>query len=779
MRKRVISLLMAAVFLLTASVFSISVAAATEPIIILDDFEDYTGGMPASATYANNTHNLSAVQDDTYGTAMKHTKNSRLNFGFPDTTIKSGKVYLAFDIKFANSTADTFALTYYNSEGNPEDDGKGANGSLGSGSATALSLGSAQIFAMDNAWHSLEYLMDITTGNMTVYHNGETVGTVALNTLKENGFGFVRFQETGADFYLDNLRLIASDSDVLEMYAENTSAGKLSLDFTRSVKNMSELTAANVSIKNVLTGNTVTVNSVTPVGLSRLNVAYDTTGIVAGAEYAVTVNGVEFVADAAVATTAMFNTEGGDKVETVLDDPIDNFAGLGDENDWSVYKGHSSSAYHTNYASMAEKTTEGMKITLNEWTTNEYKQVFSINHQFDNIIKPEGVITVEMKIYNDNVFELYPILYGKDTNGETSTNVWTRLGGFNSTPGFIGYIDQDKASTWKDGTTNRPWLKSVSFDQWYTILTEFDFDNNVARFKIASASETLDAVDWIVSNGTAYPAPLRISNYNNVTKSTFGGFEGFAIVGVPWLDEDANGCNASYTVDYVKVTQTLPNPVISKIRFVDYQENEVLPSSNIDAEVDTVKVYFSTDVNSSTLANAVTLTGTNAPTVTFDSYDSTAKCATYKFSDYLMGSQTYTLTISDAITDADGNQITNAGEIEFNTNAGKLIIKSFGFDKADLAAANVNDVINISVDIINTRGDGKDAQLSYGVYNDRFMTDFNYLPVEMDDTKASYEESLPITVKDLNKLTIKGFLWDSFETIRPIIGECTLTNIAD
>lgn len=760
MKKRVISLLMAVVFILTASVCSMSVMAASEPLMIIDDFEDYAGGKPASALWEHNASKLTKGTDVTYGTYLYHNGNSRLDFGFTNA-VTSGKVYLGADIKFAKLDSGDFALTL---------------AKTGSTLATWTNItgyyasNNDDIKAIhDGNWHTLEVIMDVTGKRVSFYIDGVEKDSGVNNDLAD-GLQFVRFQETTDAFCLDNLRLIASDGDVFEMYVENASDdenGAVTLDFTRSVKNINSLTTANVIIKEVMTGTTLDVTNVTPVGNLRLNVEFDNADAVAGAEYAVTVNNAELALETPISLTAMFNTQGGDKIDTVLYDPINNFAGLGAANDWSVYTYRSNGIYQqeATYSTMSEATTEGMKITLPQWTDNQYRSIFAIKNEFDNVIEPKGVITVEMRIYNDNMYELYPILYGTDTNGDTTTAVWTRLGGFNKTPGFVGYTSQDKP----DDGNYRPWLSSASFDAWHTIITEFDFDNNVARYKY-------DDGEWITS---VSGFNMQISNYNNVTKSTFGGFEGIAIVSNAWLGDESGAVDGSYTVDYVNVTQALPNPVISKVRFVDYEGNEVLPNDTIDAEIDTVKVYFSTTVATSTLANAVTLTGINAPTVTYNSYDATTNCATYKLSDYLMGGKTYTLTITDDVTDADGNNITNAGAMALSTNAGKLIIKGFGFDKADLTGVAEDDVINLSVDIINTKGDGKDAQLSYGVYNDKLMNGFNYLPVEMDDTKATYEKSLPITVKDLNKLTIKGFLWDSFETIRPLIDDCSLTNVAD
>ena len=128
----------------------------------------------------------------------------------------------------------------------------------------------------------------------------------------------------------------------------------------------------------------------------------------------------------------------------------------------------------------------------------------------------------------------------------------------------------------------------------------------------------------------------------------------------------------------------------------------------------------------------------------------------------------YTLSI-DEMTDANIPAYSTSfttGEGSFKITDIKIVDESGNA----IALANVtkDTKLKVVVEGINTTGGEKSAVISYGIYNDKMLTGFDFAPVTFESTGVKTTKELNVgTITDVNNLSIKGFVWDSMKVMTP------------
>ena len=147
----------------------------------------------------------------------------------------------------------------------------------------------------------------------------------------------------------------------------------------------------------------------------------------------------------------------------------------------------------------------------------------------------------------------------------------------------------------------------------------------------------------------------------------------------------------------------------------------------------------------------------------------------YFFVDYFRKDVTYTVTVSGVKT-LNGKVLPDS-VATFTTDVfGKFVIDNFMIadasgNKLDNASGIVlNQEVSAKALIVNTLDETKTATVITAVYNDGAMTDVNFVEYDLPTgTVIDMANEAPVTVKSLDKLVIKAYVWESLANNKPLM----------
>ena len=229
-----------------------------------------------------------------------------------------------------------------------------------------------------------------------------------------------------------------------------------------------------------------------------------------------------------------------------------------------------------------------------------------------------------------------------------------------------------------------------------------------------------------------------------------------------------------FQIDNVKFSGPESEDGITKIRMYNLNGEEFGPmnSAGLKASAEQADIYFSGDVN---VENAVVTLTSGAQTITSSlKYDAVAKKLTAIFDGVMQPGGTYTLNVS-GVKDSANKDLTATASFVVDSDRefvieGLKITDAAGNEITTPSAVTPGQTVYVSAKIVNTSGETKTALLMGAAYNDTVMNNINYVPISLEDGQK-YTEPIPLMVNNENALVLKAFVWEGFDSIRPLVSE--------
>lgn len=229
-----------------------------------------------------------------------------------------------------------------------------------------------------------------------------------------------------------------------------------------------------------------------------------------------------------------------------------------------------------------------------------------------------------------------------------------------------------------------------------------------------------------------------------------------------------------FQIDNVKFSGPESEDGITKIRMYNLNGEEFGPmnSAGLKASAEQADIYFSGDVN---VENAAVTLTSGAQTITSTlKYDTVAKKLTAIFDGVMQPGGTYTLNVS-GVKDSANKDLTATASFVVDSDRefvieGLKITDADGIEITTPSAVKSGQKVYVSAKIVNTSGVPKTALLMGAAYNDTSMNNINYVSIPLEDGQK-YTEPIELTVNDEKDLVLKAFVWEDFDSIRPLVSE--------
>lgn len=277
--------------------------------------------------------------------------------------------------------------------------------------------------------------------------------------------------------------------------------------------------------------------------------------------------------------------------------------------------------------------------------------------------------------------------------------------------------------------------------EWFTIKIEADFDGKTAVIK---------------KDGNVVAENIDISSVKDAKKVEFSQenyAETFSDTSIP-----KENYAESYLA-YFKVFEMKEGISASFISFEDEDGNAVYPEKNIPSDVTKVKIRFSDKVDSSTLADGLTLTIDGKDAEYTGSYDDNTNTYTLNLKQYLFGNAEYKLEVNDKLKDLLGNSI-SAYSGSFETDKGFVEAK-------DITLEKVGNNVTLGTEIIHTNKTCPDMYLVFTAYKGKLMIDMQYQKIEPTEDERKITVTKNYEAPE-GTTSVSGFLWDGFDTMIPM-----------
>lgn len=82
--------------------------------------------------------------------------------------------------------------------------------------------------------------------------------------------------------------------------------------------------------------------------------------------------------------------------------------------------------------------------------------------------------------------------------------------------------------------------------------------------------------------------------------------------------------------------------------------------------------------------------------------------------------------------------------------------------KAELVAGDSVELYGI---VIDTTGKGRGAVLSEAAFNGDKLSAYDYMQLRIPDGNTYADGTISVGITDLNNLSVKGMLWESFDSL--------------
>lgn len=708
--------------------------------------------------------------------------------------INTGKVILGADVKLDTDALPRFGLrfTAKNSENKEQTHmaawvgtskkalltrGDGGEAGLGSQYDTGTKPGTEEKAAASvekpietDKWTRVEVIVDFDNQSRSLYVDGELVEKRSKND-DSSLFTSIYDEKIVAVILVTRNDVASGDNKKDDLYFTNVRAAQIPSETTvkssisgndiylwyntAAKENISDLTAADVEVQNVENrANKLAVPSVTTMGQSGVKVSLSNLDSAAAGEYRVVINKeihdifgndmskVLFYNKKSVALTQINNSYDDNNIGTTV---ATDFEIITDPNN-----------ANNKVLKMPSKTdADGGKtldITAVTENTLDNRGIVGTTYHYSMRVN---------KLQSDKSYWSFMPFFPKGGSG------WSNACG---TMWFFRNVDNDKYSLLFGTKTKfaEDWNEQVKLSMDWKTSTWYDVD---VMWKYGAIGETPSVTYKITETATG--VVLYEGTYNTPAMNTLKemtGDDAVKFLGVRLINFNKSGAipegeDHSVLIDDLKVEMLKPINAIKSIRFVDINGTKYAPDATLPNDITKIEITADgSGVTADSFANKVKLNGA----VKSGTFDADTNTYTIDLGGILTPTTKYTFTI-DEMTDVN----IPAYSTSFTTGEGSFKITDIKIVDESGNAVALTDVtkdtkLKVVVEGINTTGSEKSAVVSYGIYNDKMLTGFDFAPVTFESTGIKITKELNVgTITDVNNLAVKGFVWDSMKVMTP------------
>ncbi len=727
------------------------------------------------------------VEDAVLGKAWKTPAKSDalyLGVGF-DEPVTSGAVKLAFTVKGA--VGDGFPFIHYaqkmgTSYGQKIDGvqvrkstymgqlermtsgGTGGRIYLSTDGTYAKSDYSQYSYFNIDGYHDVELIVDVDTDKRYLYVDGIKVGEHTNSTDYSidsmQGYYFLHTSTSWETPMIDNILLTTYDFDSETMNLVKTIEGDGKVKFVfDEVIDDSELTASDISFKEVGGTNTVAASAINVVG-NTLEITYDATNATAGREYILTADNLKSVNGAkGIESIVMVLKELAEVKKTIT--ALDTYDDIDPDDYVTTPADTHKTAWNTGLPTSDFKKTRIYPLIysnayMGSWGLDGNCYIFPLD--YDTFAANANLTdkTEHGTVLTPYAYAGYRLAYNQDKENEYGVEVYEF--DFATTDADTIKLLQGGDHLGADNTTTSTNL-TVSYTKdgtWHHAKLVYDTVNDTAQLFIDNnASQIVTGVTNYLSLSYS-PGYCRLDPIDNGACKTSG-------VYTTWEVFD----NYESYVLYIPLT-------MEGVRFVDNAGKDVIAESNVAPETTQIKVNFSEAVTEASIAGiTVSKAGSEVNNVTGVALSADGKSAILTVAG-LEGNATYTINVPASVATPAGISATEA-TYTFTTAAGRFDISDFALTNADgtAIAAGTTDATNgnsikITAEIVNTNGTNKDVTVIYALYNGTKLVDVGTRNVEITPFSGDINESFT-TKKGVTYDSWKAFMWNGFTSAVPVL----------
>lgn len=779
-----ICMLLSMVMLLTSIIATPHATVFADETIARADFFDTDANLGLynqTQTSASVSNSNDAERGNVFfvDTAKSSASSMGIGKSISKNGINTGKVILGADVKMDTDAAPRFGLrfTTKNDAGAERAHmlawigiskkalltrGDGGEAGLGSQYDTGTKPGTEEKAAAavekpieTDKWTRVEVILDFDNQSRSLYVDGELVEKRSKND-DSSLFTSIYNEKIVAAVLTARNNVAEGDNKKDDLYFTNVRAAQIPSETTvkssisgndiylwyntAAKENISDLTAADVEVQNVENrANKLAVSSVTPMGQSGVKVSLSDLNSAAAGEYRVVINKeIHDIFGNDMSKVLFYNKK--TVALTHLDKNFDD-ANTGITGDT---------------ASAVEVVEDNGNNVLSIKQANK-----DIDYYFDtdynslehSINDKTYTLSYRAKIVNstDTAGNPFKLFMGFAEKGKKEIKYNNEMVfDFRNKPGQANYRtlfnNPDVKGSWQDADTV---LNSWENNKWYnyTIIMEYGNTNKNGSVRYLITDESGNAV---VDKKTGLPG----ENYFRSIDCCLSALR----------FSTTNSTSAVY-IDDIKLTSLQNVPAIKSVRFVDVNGTKYAPDATLPNDITKIEITADgSGVTQSSFEGKIKLNND----VKSGTFNADTNTYTIDLGGILAPTTAYTLSI-DEMTDAN----IPAYSTSFTTSEGSFKITDIKIvDESGnaIALANVtkDTKLKVVVEGINTTGGEKSAVVSYGIYNDKMLTGFDFAPVTFESTGVKTTKELNVgTITDVNNLSIKGFVWDSMKVMTP------------
>ena len=607
-------------------------------------------------------------------------------------------------------------------------------------------------------WTRVEVVVDFDNQSRSLYVDGELVEKRSKND-DSSLFTSIYNEKIVAVILVTRNDVASGDDKKDDVYFTNVRAAQIPSDTvtkttvsnndinvwfnTAAMEDISDLTVADVEVQNVENrANKLAVSSVTPMGQSGVKISVSDLNSAAAGEYQVVINkDIHDIFGNDMSKVLFYNKK--TVALTHLDKNFDD-ANTG-------ITGDAASAV----AVVNENGNNVLSIKKKETSVANVDYYFDTDYNTGkhSLKNNTYILSYRAKIVNstDTTGQKFVVSPGLSTNDkkETATTNMMLWDFRNKAPNGnfkTFYKNPEVEGDWQnvDVVTNS-WVNDMWYN--YTIVMAY---GNADNYGTATYLITDNSGNTVVNKTTPMPGEkiLQEGNYY---------FTGIRI-------NNENSTSDVY-IDDIKLTSQQNVPAIKSVRFIDVNGTKYAPDATLPNDITKIEITADgSGITTDSFANKIKLNGE----VKSGTFNADTNTYTIDLGGILAPTTAYTLSI-DEMTDVN----IPAYSMSFTTSEGSFKITDIKIvdesgNAIALASVTKDTKLKVVVEGINTTGGEKSAVVSYGIYNDKMLTGFDFAPVTFESTGVKTTKELNVgTITDVNNLSIKGFVWDSMKVMTP------------
>ena len=605
-------------------------------------------------------------------------------------------------------------------------------------------------------WFRVDNVIDYDNKTRYLYVNGELVDSrtkdqdssefYPIYDEKITGFSVTErntindsVADAKDDCYFDNIRFASIPSK--SPTTIKTDGNDVYLYFnTACVTDLTELNRNDIKIENTMDRTkTINIQSIMPIDKSGVKITTTDLNDAQTGEYQVVVNREIYDIFGNLMTTGCFNKIKDAVSFTMLDknfqdgDPGTTIATVVDDTDASGNKALSitKGTYGVDYSFTSEYNQQNNSIENKVITTSYRLKLASLDKTRDENLR----ILETFSSNPDSVREMENYTTGMFSGGNNEIYIFT-------------YDKYTGKNQFEDDSPSKPRVINMELDKWYTFsrVCSYGTNNKKGSVHVLVKDDAGNSIYDIVT-GISYEKGLHDKPYY---------ISAFRI----------NNGIGDILVDDIKIEQSYTLPEVASVRFVDVNGVKHVPNRTLPNDINKIEINMNgsglsqEDFNDKVMFGGVTQTGT---------FDVNTNTYTIDLGGILTPKTEYTLSIGSI-------KGTDEYVTSFESSDGSFKITNVKIvDKSGNEIA-LNDVtpgteLKVVVEGINTTASKQSVAVSYGIFNNKMLTGFNFKNFDFEANGQKIICDYPIgPVENISGLEIKGFVWDNMSNMIPQCG---------